>query len=89
MTVALSATDNPGGWGVANTYYTTDGTTPTVSSPVYNGPFTTHGPVTVEFFSTDLAGNAEQVSTQQVTVDTVVSLTFDDQWEDNGCTGSR
>jgi peptidoglycan/xylan/chitin deacetylase (PgdA/CDA1 family) len=79
--VALSATDN-GGWGVANTYYTTNGTTPTTSSPVYNGPFTVNGPTTVEFFSTDLAGNVEQVNTQQVQVDTVVSLTFDDQYED-------
>ena len=49
---------------------------------MYSGPFTIHGPVTVKFFSTDLAGNAEQVNTQQVQVDTVVSLTFDDQWED-------
>jgi peptidoglycan/xylan/chitin deacetylase (PgdA/CDA1 family) len=82
VTVSLSATDNPGGWGVANTYYTTNGTTPTTSSPVYTGSFTIHGPATVEFFSTDLAGNAEQVHTQQIGVDTVVSLTFDDQWED-------
>ncbi len=82
VTVSLSAVDNPGGYGVAHTYYTTDGSTPTTSSTVYSGPFTIHGPVTVKFFSTDLAGNAEQVNTQQVQVDTVVSLTFDDQWED-------
>ena len=81
VTVTLTATDE-GGWGVANTYYTTNGTTPTTSSPVYTGPFTVHGPTTVQFFSTDLAGHAEQVNTQQVQVDTVVSLTFDDQWED-------
>lgn len=81
VTVTLTATD-PGGWGVANTYYTTNGTTPTTSSPVYSGPFTINGPTTVEFFSTDLAGHAEQVNTQQIGVDTVVSLTFDDQWED-------
>jgi peptidoglycan/xylan/chitin deacetylase (PgdA/CDA1 family) len=81
VTVALTATD-PGGWGVANTYYTTDGTTPTTSSAVYTGPFTINGPTTVQFFSTDLAGHAEQVNTQQIQVDTVVSLTFDDQWED-------
>ena len=81
MTVTLTATD-PGGWGVANTYYTTDGTTPTTSSPVYTGPFTTHGPETIQFFSTDLACDAEQVNTQQVRVNTAVSLTFDDQWED-------
>lgn len=82
VTVSLSATDNPGGWGVASTYYTTDGSTPTTSSPVYNGPFTIHGPTTVKFFSTDLAGNAEQVNTQQIQDQTVVSLTFDDQYED-------
>ncbi len=80
VTVSLSATDNPGGWGVANTYYTTDGSTPTTSSPVYTAPFTIHGPTTVMFFSTDLAGNAEPVNTPQITVQTVVSLTFDDQW---------
>lgn len=82
VTVTLSATDNqPGGWGVAQTYYTTDGSTPTTSSPVYTGPFTIHGPATVKFFSTDLAGNAEQVNTQQIGVQTVVSFTFDDQYE--------
>lgn len=82
VTVALSATDNPGGWGVASTYYTTDGSAPTTSSSVYTGPFTVHGPATVKFFSTDLAGNDEQVTTQQVDVRTVVTLTFDDQYED-------
>ena len=81
VTVTLTATDT-GGWGVASTYYTTDGTTPTTSSPVYTGPFTVNGPVDVQFFSTDLAGNTEQAHSQQITDDTVVSLTFDDQYED-------
>jgi peptidoglycan/xylan/chitin deacetylase (PgdA/CDA1 family) len=81
VTVTLTASDQ-GGWGVANTYYTTNGTTPTTSSPVYTGPFTLNGPATVEFFTTALSGNTEPVVTQQVQVDTVVSLTFDDQWED-------
>ncbi len=81
VTVALTASDQ-GGWGVANTYYTTNGTTPTTSSPVYTGSFTINGPTTVEFFTTALSGNTEPVVTQQVQVDTVVSLTFDDQWED-------
>ncbi len=81
VTVTLTATDNPGGWGVAHTYYTTDGSTPTTSSNVYTGPFTIHGPTAVQFFSADLAGNAEQVNTQQVNVNVVVSLTFDDQYE--------
>jgi peptidoglycan/xylan/chitin deacetylase (PgdA/CDA1 family) len=49
---------------------------------VYTGPFTIHGPITIKFFSTDLVGNVEQVNTQQVTDQTVVSMTFDDQYED-------
>jgi len=82
VTVTLTATDNePGGWGVAATYYTTDGSTPTTSSAVYTGPFTLKAPATVRFFSTDLAGNVEQVNTQQVQIETVVSLTFDDAYQ--------
>jgi peptidoglycan/xylan/chitin deacetylase (PgdA/CDA1 family) len=78
VTVTLAATDNPGGWGVASTYYTTDGSTPTTSSTVYAGPFTVKQNATVKFFSTDLAGNAEQVDSQAISFTTVVSLTFDD-----------
>jgi len=78
VTVTLSATDNPGGWGVAHTYYTTDGSTPTTSSTVYTGPFTLKKNTTVEFFSTDLAGNAEQVNTQAIAFTVVVTLSFDD-----------
>ena len=78
VTVTLSATDNPGGWGVAKTYYTTDGSTPTTSSTVYTGPFTVKQNTTVKFFSTDLAGNAEQVNTQAIPFTVVVTLSFDD-----------
>jgi peptidoglycan/xylan/chitin deacetylase (PgdA/CDA1 family) len=78
VTVTLTATDNPGGWGVASTYYTTDGSTPTTSSTVYTGPFTVQQNTTVKFFSTDLAGNAEQPNTQVIQFKTMVSLTFDD-----------
>jgi peptidoglycan/xylan/chitin deacetylase (PgdA/CDA1 family) len=78
VTVTLTATDNPGGWGVANTYYTTDGSTPTTSSTVYTGPFTVKQNTTVKFFSTDLAGNAEQVNAQAINFTVIVSLTFDD-----------
>lgn len=84
VTMALAASDGSG-WGVDTTYYTTDGSTPTTSSTVYHGPFTLEaGTTTVRFFSTDLAGNAEQPAAQQVTVDpykTVVALTYDDQYE--------
>jgi peptidoglycan/xylan/chitin deacetylase (PgdA/CDA1 family) len=80
--VTLTA-DDGSGWGVDSTYYTTDGSTPTQSSTVYNGPFTlaTAGTYTVSWFSTDLAGNAEQVRSQQIVVQppkVIVSLTFDD-----------
>jgi peptidoglycan/xylan/chitin deacetylase (PgdA/CDA1 family) len=78
VTVALSASDNAGGWGVANTYYTTDGSTPSTASTVYSGPFTVKQNTTVKFFSTDLAGNAEQVDSQAIPFTVVVSLTFDD-----------
>ncbi len=81
VTVSLTATDNAGGWGVDKTYYTTDGSTPTTSSTVYSGAFQLSSTVTVRFFSTDLAGNAEQPQSQQIQVQpplTVVSLTFDD-----------
>ena len=81
VTVTLNAADNAGGWGVAKTYYTTDGSTPTTSSPVYTGSFTIHGPTTVNFFSTDLAGNTEVVNSQSVQISTVVTLGFDDAYQ--------
>ncbi len=82
VSVSLAADDGTG-WGVDATYYTTDGSQPTTASTVYDAPFSlaTPGTYTVRFFSTDLAGNAGQVQTQQISVlaaKVVVSLTFDD-----------
>jgi len=84
VTVSLAAADNPGGTGVANTYYTIDGTNPTTSSPVYTGPFMLAGDTTVKFFSVDNTGNAEADQVQQLVMTpypVTVSLTFDDQYE--------
>ncbi len=79
--VTLTADDGTG-WGVDSTYYTTDGSAPTTSSTVYNGAFTlSTGTYTVSWFSTDLAGNTEQVQSQQIVVlppKVIVSFTFDD-----------
>ena len=49
--------------GCAVTYYTVDGTEPTVSSSVYAGPISV-GETVFKFFSVDQAGNAESVSTE-------------------------
>jgi peptidoglycan/xylan/chitin deacetylase (PgdA/CDA1 family) len=69
VTASLAATDNTGGSGVDKTYYTTDGSTPTTASTVYTAPFTVSSATTVKFFSTDKAGNAEQVKSQLIQVD--------------------
>jgi hypothetical protein len=74
VSVSLSATDT-GGSGVDKTYYTTDGTTPTTSSPVYNGPVPVNATATVTFFSTDKAGNAEATKNKLVKVDSSAPVT--------------
>jgi hypothetical protein len=67
LRVSLSASD-PGGVGVRKTFYTTDGTTPTASSPVYSEPILLLSTTTVRFFSIDNAGNAEGVESVDVQV---------------------
>jgi len=55
--------------GCVATYYTTDGTTPTVASPVYTGPITISANTTLRFFSRDNAGNSGAVQTQTYVID--------------------
>jgi hypothetical protein len=66
--VALTATDS-GGSGVNQYYYTTDGSTPTTSSPIYNAPLSVPATTTVTYFAVDNAGNAEQPNTVLIKVD--------------------
>ena len=62
VTVTLSPSD--GGAGVAATYYTTDGSTPTTSSSQGTSvDLTSNGVYTIKYFSVDRVGNAEAVKT--------------------------
>ena len=62
MTVTLSPSD--GGAGVAATYYTTDGSTPTTSSSQGTSiDLTSNGVYTIKYFSVDRVGNTEPVET--------------------------
>ncbi len=67
VTVSMSATDGDGS-GVAATRYTTDGTDPTSSSPLYGAPFSLSSTTTVKFRSWDNAGNVEATQAQLVQI---------------------
>jgi hypothetical protein len=67
VTVSLPTAD-PGGVGVAKTFYTTDGSTPDTSSGRYQTPLILHHSEMIKFFSVDNAGNTEQVKTVTVKV---------------------
>jgi peptidoglycan/xylan/chitin deacetylase (PgdA/CDA1 family) len=91
VNVALSPTDR--GPGVAATHYSLDGTPPTESSPTYTGQIPLSGSTTIKYRSWDQAGNAEAVQTKKISVrtgrvtaqqivgKTVVTVTFDDAYE--------
>jgi hypothetical protein len=80
VSVTLTASDT-GGSGLGQTYYATDGSTPTTSSSVYDPahkPLLGDGQV-IKYFSTDAAGNAETVKTSGLAhVDTIPPATTDD-----------
>jgi N-acetyl-beta-hexosaminidase len=68
-TISLSSTDTQS--GVASIHYTTDGSTPTLSSPTYTAPFTLSATTTVKYRAWDNAGNVEATKTQLIQIDTV------------------
>ena len=71
VTVTLTPAD--GQSGVAATYFTTDGSTPTTASTQGTSvTVTASGTTTVKYFSVDNVGNSEGVKTASVCVDKVV-----------------
>jgi hypothetical protein len=62
--------DPHAGSGCDNIYYTTDGTTPTPSSPIYSSPINIAQTTTLKFLAIDRAGNIEDVRTQTYTIST-------------------
>ena len=53
---------------MCDTYYTTDGSTPTTSSTRYISPVTINSDTTFKYFSVDVAGNVESVKTSTYTI---------------------
>jgi hypothetical protein len=72
VSVALSAADT--GTAVTAIRYTTDGTTPTTSSPLYTGPFTVSTTATVKYGAWDMAGNVEAAKSQSIQIDSVAPV---------------
>jgi 3D (Asp-Asp-Asp) domain-containing protein len=68
QSVTLTCTD--AGPGCDKIYYTTDGTTPTTSSPIYSTPINISVTTTLKFFGRDLAGNSEAVKSETYTITT-------------------
>jgi hypothetical protein len=64
-TITLTAVDNPGGWGVANTYYKLDDNATQTGSASGTGLTGAHS---LRFWSTDAAGNTESAKTATFTV---------------------
>jgi len=72
ISAALSATDKSGGSGVRNIRYTTDGSDPTGSSPVYAGPINVSSTTTtIKYRAEDNVGNVESpIKSQTISIDT-------------------
>lgn len=73
VNVTLSAVDS-GGSGVAAIRYTTNGSDPTTSSPIFTGPFTVSATTTVRYRAWDNAGNVEATKSQLIQIDITAPL---------------
>jgi peptidoglycan/xylan/chitin deacetylase (PgdA/CDA1 family) len=67
VTISLSAVD--AGTAVTAIRYTTDGSDPTTSSPLYTGPFSVLSTTTVKYRAWDMAGNVEPTNSQLIQID--------------------
>ena len=67
VTFTLSATDDAAGTGVASTFYTENGSSPTPYARAVT--ISTQGTTTVGYYSVDKAGNSEAPLTAQVLID--------------------
>jgi len=73
--VELVCDDGIDGSGCATTYYTLDGSTPTVASAIYTVPIELpDGATTVKYFSVDSAGNDESIQSAVRQTDYIVDL---------------
>jgi len=75
--VMITMTSYDATTGVAATYYTTNGTTPSPASPLYVSPITitAEGTTSLKYYSVDVRGNAEEIHTQQVRIDKTAPVT--------------
>jgi peptidoglycan/xylan/chitin deacetylase (PgdA/CDA1 family) len=67
VSVSLSALDS-GGSGVAEIHYETNGTDPTLFSPLYVSAFTVSATTTVTYRAWDMAGNVEATNSQLIQI---------------------
>ena len=68
QSVTLTCTD--AGSGCDKIYYTTNGTAPTTSSPIYSSAIVISATTTLKLFARDLAGNSESVKTETYIITT-------------------